>query len=147
MHGFTYDVNTSKQSELFTLTTKKVANFAGRTCKEAKDISVAIEELQDPTFTLPVRQNTGDSDVDKLLLTQEMQIYFKRVSLYRQNRETIYSVILGQCTDTMKAKLESEATFKNISQDRDMVELLKLMRDVAFNYESDKYPFWQCISH
>ena len=116
-------------------------NFAGQTCKEAKDISVAIEDLEDPTFTLPTKQNTGNSEIDTMLLAQEMQIYIKRKSMYRQNRETIYSVVLGQSTDAMKAKLESEASFKKISQDRDLVGLLKLMRDIAFNYESDRYPF------
>ena len=76
-----------------------------------------------------------------MLSAQEMQIYIKRKSMYRQNRETIYSVVLGQSADAMKAKLESEASFKKISQDRDLVGLLKLMRDIAFNYESDRYPF------
>ena len=111
LHGHIYDVNTSKQSELFTNTTKKIANYAGRTCREAKDISLAIEELEDPVFTRPKKQNTGDSDVDSILLKEEMQLHVKRKSAYRQNQATMFAVVLGQCTDAMKAKLEAETKY------------------------------------
>ena len=58
LHGHIYDINTTRQSEMFTNTTKKVANYAGRTCKEPKDISLAIEELKDATFTMPTKGTT-----------------------------------------------------------------------------------------
>ena len=141
LHGHIYDVNTSKQSELFTTTTKKIANYAGRTCREAKDISLAIEELKDPLFPRPVKQNTGDSDVDNILLKEEVQLHVRRKSTYRQNQATMFAIVLGQCTDAMKAKLEAESRYENTAQSRDVIELLKIMRDSAFNYESDRYPF------
>ena len=105
LEGHIYYVGTSKQSEMFTNTTKKVANFAGRNCKESKDISLAIEDLSDHVFTLPTKQNTGDSEIDTLLLREEMQIYSKRKSTYRQNQATMFAVVLGQCSDAFKAKL------------------------------------------
>ena len=43
------------QSDLFVTTTKKLANYAGRTCKEPQDICIAIEELKYTTFTLPTK--------------------------------------------------------------------------------------------
>ena len=146
LFGYIYDINTSQQSELFTNTTKKIANYAGRNCKESKDISLAIEELIEPTWTLPVKQNTGDKEVDSLLLVQELQLHTKRKHTYYDNRATIFHVVMGQCTYSMKAKLEAESSYDKIAKDRNVIELLKLMRDIAFNYESDRYPFWQSIS-
>ena len=141
LSGHIYDINTSQQSELFTNTTKKIANYAGRNCKESKDISLAIENLEEPTWTLPVKQTTGDKEVDSLLLVQELQLHIRRKHTYNDNRSTLFHVVMGQCTDSMKAKLEAESTYDTIANDRDVIKLLKLMRDIAFNYESDRYPF------
>ena len=33
-HGLIYDVGVTNQSEIFTATTKKIASYAGRNCKE-----------------------------------------------------------------------------------------------------------------
>ena len=138
--GAIYDVGVSNQSELFTTTTKKIAGFAGRTCKESKDISLAIEELEDPTFTPPKKVNI-DPAIDDLLLKNEVDIFIKRKFTYRQNQATMFSVVLGQCTEALKAKLEADNKFESISQSRDVIKLLLLIREIAFNYESDKYPY------
>ena len=51
------------------------------------------------------------------------------------------SVALGQCSEAMKAKLESEDTFESKSNNGDVIALLKLIRSIAFDYESKRYPF------
>ena len=140
LHGAIYDVGVLNQSELFTTTTTKIAGFAGCTCRESKDISLAIEELKDPTFTPPKKFNV-DPALDDLLLKNEVDIFVKRKSTYRQNQATMFSVVLGQCTEALKAKLEADNNYETISQSRDVIKLLLLIREIAFNYESDKYPY------
>ena len=140
LQGAIYDVGVSNQSELFTTTTKKIAGFAGRTCKEPKDISLAIENLEDPTFPTPTKLNV-DPALDDILLKNEVDIYVKRKSTYRQNQATMFSVVLGQCTEALKAKLEADSNYDSILQSRDVIKLLLLIREIAFNYESDKYPY------
>ena len=93
LKGHIYDVRTAKQSELFNNTTKKIANYAGRHCKEAKDISLAIENLEDATFTILTKPNTGDDEVNKLLLAQDVQMHIKKKSAYRQNQATMFAVV------------------------------------------------------
>ena len=53
LDGHVYDVGTTTQAEQFTETTKKLASYAGRTCKEPQDIHRTIEELKDITVPFP----------------------------------------------------------------------------------------------
>ena len=141
LHGHIFDVGVFNQSDLFVTTTKKLANYAGRTCKEPQDICLAIEELKDKTFTLPTRQ-TGitDTTIANALLSKDLDMFVKRESTYRQNKVAMLSVALGQCSEAMKAKLESENMYDKISNDGDVIALLKLIRSIAFDYESKQYP-------
>ena len=41
----------------------------------------------------------------------------------------------------MQAKLEGDTRFKVIKDDSDVIELLKLIHDIAYDAEADRYPF------
>ena len=96
-------------------TTKKIANYAKRTCKDPKDISLAIEELKDAAFTMPVKGSTYSDKIETMLLTMEIDLHVKQRSAYWQNKATMFAVVLGQCTNAIKAKLEANATYNSIS--------------------------------
>ena len=51
------------------------------------------------------------------------------------------TVVLGQCTEAMLAKLEGNTHFKDIKKISDVIVLLKLIREIYFDVESDCYPF------
>ena len=47
LSGHIYDVGTNNQADLFTETSKRLANYAGRTYKEPQDIRRAIENIEE----------------------------------------------------------------------------------------------------
>ena len=49
---------------------------------------------------------------------KEIDEYMKRLNYYEENKTTLYSLIWGQCTDIMRAKLEALKIFKSIFFDR-----------------------------
>lgn len=51
----------------------------------------------------------------------------------------MYSVVMGQCTNAMRAKLESQARFKAVAEQSNTIELLRMIRDISFNFQSQKY--------
>ena len=51
----------------------------------------------------------------------------------------MYSLILGQCTDIMRQKIESHDLFAGVSSVGDGLGLLKLIKGVAFQFQSQKY--------
>ena len=141
LEGFIYDIGTPSQAEQFSKTTIKVANYAGRTLKHSQDIRQAIETLKETTFTAPTRPATiGDSEIDKMILTRLVDEFVKKQSAYQQNKEVMFSVVLGQCPPAMKTKLIGESTYKDIKARSDVVGLLLLIRAAAYEYESQRYP-------
>ena len=75
------------------------------------------------------------------IFEKDIEIWSKRESTYRQNKSSMFSVVLGQCSEAMRAKLESETSFKNILNDSDVIKLLELIRNIAFAYKSKRYPY------
>ena len=57
------------------------------------------------------------------------------------NKAKIYSVVLGQCTKAMKAKIESKEASGAIRDNNDVTKLLLLIRDIASHYKAKTYPF------
>ena len=141
LEGVVYDVGTSTHSELFTITTEKIAAYAGRTCKEAQDIRVAIEKVEDIKIPKPVKDTEGDDAINEKILNRDIEAYVKRKAIYRQNKSSLYSVVMGQCTDAMKAKLKGISAYSTTDENSDVIELLKLIRQSTFDFQSNQYPF------
>ena len=81
---------------------------------------------------------------DKLrvkLYKKYFEIWSKRESLYRQNKSLSFLVVLGQCSEAMKAKLEAESSFEAVSNNSNVIKLLKLIRNIYFAYKSKRYPY------
>ena len=51
----------------------------------------------------------------------------------------MFSIILGQCTRPLKAKLEAHPNWYQVSRDEDSVELLKTINSIVFNFESQNH--------
>ena len=136
-----YDVGTSTNSEIFTITTEKVAAYAGRTCKEAQGIRVAIEKVEDVIIPKSVKDTVGDAGINERILNRDIEAYVKRRATYRQKKSSMYSVVIGQCTDAMKAKLKGMSTHSETDEKSDVIELLKLIRQYTFDFQANHYPF------
>ena len=67
-------------------------------------------------------------------------MYVSRKERYVENKDKLYSVVWGQCSDTIQSKLQSKPTFSNIDESRDCLLLLKEIKGVMFNFESQQYP-------
>ena len=65
----------------------------------------------------------------------------KREMHLKENLKTLYSLVWGQCTEAMRAKIKAHATFGRVSQSSDSLELLRIIKDQAFNYQNQKYNF------
>ena len=50
-----------------------------------------------------------------------------------KKKTQMYAVVIGQCSDAMKAKLEANNKFETIKNNRDVIGLLNLIRTVAYD--------------
>ena len=58
-----YNVGVGNQADMFVRTTKEVAEYAGRHCKQSLDIRSAIEKLTDTTIATPQPRSTGNTTI------------------------------------------------------------------------------------
>ena len=87
----------------------------------------------------PADPTVGATAMEQCIWEKKVDEFIKRESIYEQNVQNIYSVILGQCTDAMRAKLESQQNYEQVSEDSDVIKLLRMIRGIAFNFQSQKY--------
>lgn len=105
LKGSIYDVWTGSQPNQFILTTEAITSYAERKRTNPQDISIAIKNLEDATISIPIKNKDIDEDITKILLGKELDAFVKRKQMYCYNKATVYSVVLGHCTEAMKNRL------------------------------------------
>ena len=139
LKGCIYDCSDPRQADMFAKTTKEVAEYASWMCKYSANIRKAIESLKELMIVPPADPPAGAMATQTRIGEKKIDAFVKWEVIYEQNRETMYSVILGQNTDAMRAKLESLDDYERVADELDAIELLKLIHSIAFNFQSQKY--------
>ena len=139
MKGHVYDVLDHRQADAFAKTTKELAGYAGRTMVEGDDVRLVVENLQLPTLDEPAAPTGAVDDYQKMKWQAQVKIYLSRVAQLESNMRKLYSIIIGQCSESMLNKLESSDEFKAISARSDSIALLKAIKKVSFHHESQKF--------
>jgi hypothetical protein len=65
--------------------------------------------------------------------------YIEKETITKENLKTAYSLIWGKCSDPMRQKLESTDSFQLTASQGDAIELLKMIKNITYNYQSQKY--------
>lgn len=140
LNGCTYDCSDPRQAaDMYTKTTKEIAEYVGRTYKYGADIRMAIETLIVPTFSEPTDPPKEASRTQVRIWEKRVNEFVKKETHLEENIKTIYSLIFGQCTEAMRAKLESISSHQTIAAASDGIELMKNIKTVMYNFQSQKY--------
>ena len=126
-------------ADQFAVTQKKLANHVGTVFPNGTDVKLAVEQLVIPTLLAPTEYGSSATMTEKRVWEKQVDQYVKKLDQLKENIRTLYSVIWGQCTEAMKAKVESMSDYQGASLYNNGVELLKIIRSVCFNFASQKY--------
>ena len=61
----------------------------------------------------------------------------KRVEKLCINLSTAYGLVLGQCTNYLKSRLEGQEKWETTSNKWELLELLKIVKSLSHKYEKD----------
>ena len=139
LKGHIYDCSDVRQSDQFTKTTKEIAEYVGRTYKYGGDTRLAVETLTVPTIPIPADPAEGANRSETRIWEKTVDEYVKQITHLHENIKTLYSLVWGQCTDIMRQTLEAHATFAGVSGTGDGIGLLKAIKSIAFQFQSQKY--------
>jgi hypothetical protein len=96
-----------------------------------------------PTLSEPeppiAEDKSGITDLQDLIFKEEIKQFVSQRMKLRSNLVAIWNIILGQCTDTMKAKLESNASFEDRESSRDCAWLLTTILAITPHFDNRRY--------
>ena len=86
------------------------------------------------------RSLPADADsIDLKILDKEIDEYVKRKGFLAENLSALYSLVWGQCTDALRARVEAVDGFAQMSAEARSLDLLREIKSILFNFESQMY--------
>jgi hypothetical protein len=129
LQGKIFEINARDAVHQFTDTMKAIADYVGQEYTHGGDIRFMVENLDD--FILPRPDNPVDED-DRFEMEswkKQLDLYWKRMGIYQDNKMKLYSLIWGQSTKTTQSKIETHQNFTQCKAGYYSLGLLKIIRE------------------
>ena len=138
LSGYTFDVTTARDSDRYLRTLNEIARYAGATLRHGGDIQRTIEEskifrIPMPSRPTPVDEDSNEEEIlvhefETDVYREEVKNFVKRKSTLQDNMSKIHSLLWGQCSEPMRAKVKAMLAFEVVKEKMDMIGLLDLIR-------------------
>ena len=151
LSDYVYYVGSAKQASDFVTVTEYLINHLKSELHGGDDIAKALTARKDYRFDSekPKLQPATATDADakkleemenKTIYDAEVKAFVARKERYRANKTSAYSIIYGQCTKAMQAKIKSRSDFESKILNNP-IELLNAIEEYSFSFQSNRYPF------
>ena len=146
LKGQIFDCSNYKQADSYVNTVKWISKYIGTKYKHGGNIRASI--MNEDVFDVPqpavpavadLNNPTTDEQFELQVYDKEIDAYVKQRSILADNVQKAYSLILGQCTDLLQLKLKQQANWANVSASQDAIQLLNLIKSIAFRFEDQKF--------
>jgi hypothetical protein len=118
---------------------KEIAGYVRRTFRYGDDIRHSTESLEVPALSLPDDPPLIASRTMARIWEKEVDEYVKLKLYSQENLKTLYSLVLGQCTDVVLAKLEASKTYNVMPEEANLILFLREIKALVYNFQSQKY--------
>ena len=127
------------QIEMYNATIKIIGEHVGITYKNGADVRSSIEQLEELNIEID-KDLANATALQTRIWTKEVDNTVRRIDILTQNLKTLYSLVWGQCSPPMKAKIESLEGFEETKLDADGIALLIGIKNICFGaVEENKY--------
>ena len=126
-------------ADQFIKTKKEISIYVGTEYKQGSDLHLGIDILVAPTIPVLANPPINADVTQNRIWEKQVDLSVKKVDQLQTNIQLLFSLVWGQCTDVMQSKVEASTTYKAIANSNDGIELLKLIKDIAFIFSSQKY--------
>jgi hypothetical protein len=135
LKGFTFDYTDSRQKAGYNTSIKELAEYVGRTYTYGGDIRWTVEN--EKMFPVPCPKDVAADAgaTDKRIWERRVDEYVKRKNKIAANCETVFSLILGQCSEYMRAKREGLGSYETTKYSFDMIALIKAIKGLTYQFD------------
>jgi hypothetical protein len=159
MNGHVFQVHSERTDpQQFDKTLEALSEYAMKALKYPGDLVSFFKDLNVPSIppvndlpstAITIDPSTGAevhtaitiSAFAKRTWENEVDDWFSRTKLIKQHLKTLYSVTWGQCSEAMKAKLQTHDDFPANDLLADCAWLLKEIKAITFQFEGQRYLF------
>jgi hypothetical protein len=103
------------------------------------DAQTTVETLILPTFEYPDDPADNASLMDKRKWQKRVDSMVVKEDRFEEDLKKLFSLIWGQCTKYLCAKLEAKDGYEQMKTDYDTIELLRSIKDCVFKFSDQKY--------
>jgi hypothetical protein len=139
LKGFIYDCSDNKQADAYVRTTREIADYVGTAYAQGADVKRSIQTLQALEFIEPPDPPEGASRTQIRMREKRLDELIKRESKLEENLRSLFSLVWGQCTDPLRARIKSLEEYAEMEEQSDSIALIKAVRNAMFSYESVRY--------
>ena len=145
MNGHVFECHgEGTEQKQFAKTVEELQHYANKNLKQTNDLSTLFKKLEKPTIPLP--RNLDTDEMKNSLLSRiwekEVDFYVKRKVTLEDNMQALFSIVWGQCSDAMQAKLTGLSTYESIEEECDCAKLLKEIKGITFKFEAQRNPYF-----
>jgi hypothetical protein len=101
LEGYVYDVVTNDPTKSYQRTTEEIAEYVGRTLKDANKFRMGMVELSLPLLIEPKDPEDPTNPVQLRKWDTAWRQHQKKISDCKSNQGLVFGIILGQCTRAM----------------------------------------------
>ena len=140
LKGQIFDLVRARSADLFIKSKKAVANYVGWTYQHSGDIRRAIETLTLPTIPLPTAPIADPMPpLLAAIFSKQVKEYVKQTSRLQENIKRLWALVWGQCSDTIRTRLQALDTYNDMHTASDGLRLLVAIKDLMYNVQEQKY--------
>jgi len=136
-----YGLANSKQADQYTKTTKAIAEYVGRVYGPEMKVLVSLGKESVPKEPEFPKDSTDEKA--KAIWSKKYDLYAKKSDKYVEYKAKTFTVVFGQCDEPMKNHLESHDDYEEAVEKYDVVALLRIIKDAAYDANDRKYPSLQ----
>ena len=141
LQGHIYDCTDARSAaELYTTTTKELAEYVGTKCVRGADARIAIETGRLPTFIEPIAPQPGASEARRAIYTEQIKLFAKREDVLHENLRSTYSLIYGQCTDALRERIKAHEDYPRADRRADALLLLAIIKACMYRAQHNRNP-------
>lgn len=129
------------QGDWFIKTREAIGDYVGR--EISKEMRILVVDGKETPPQAPAKP-MDDKDTLKLMeYKSELNRYFQKKDKYEEDKAKVFVMIKGQCSMTVKNKLENdEKDYKQWEQDDDVIKLLEAIKQMSFTTVDVKDEYW-----
>ena len=128
-----YDTGVSRNNaEIFNKTTKAIAEYVAREYTAAGEFRNGLPEMMLPTLVAPSPPAATATVVELKIWEMDFKEYRKWLEERERNMEKSYALILGQCSKTIRNRIEAHEQWELVNSSSNALGLLRLIQQSLY---------------